>query len=167
MKVVIRKGKSSDIEALSRLLARLFAVETDFHIDAASQIAGLRLLLAGSRRNVLFVAENDHGIMGMVTAQLVISTAAGGYSVLLEDMLVLEEYRRQGLGTRLLRQVAAWGEKRGAERYQLVADRRNVPALEFYKNSGFQQSCMSGFYKRRKGTGKEETGIKEAIKSLR
>jgi len=80
---------------------------------------------------------------------MVVSTAAGGYSVLIEDMVILEEYRRQGLGTGLLRQVFAWGEQKGAERCQLVADRRNAPALEFYKNSGFQQSSMMGFYKRR------------------
>jgi len=166
MKALIRKGKFSDIEVLSELLATLFVSETDFPIDTASQVAGLRLFLADSCRNVIFVAESDDCIVGMVTGQLLVSTAAGGYSVLIEDMVVLEEYHRQGLGTRLLRQVAAWGEERGAKRYQLVADRRNVPALEFYKNSGFQQSCMSGFYKRRKGTGKEETGIKEAVKSL-
>jgi len=166
VKAVIREGKSGDIEVLSKLLARLFALETDFTVDTVNQVAGLRLLLADSSRNAIFVAENDEGIVGMVTAQLVVSTAAGGYSVLVEDMMILEEYRRQGLGTGLLRQVFAWGEQKGAERCQLVADRRNAPALEFYKNSGFQQSCMSGFYKRRKGTGKEETGIKEAVKSL-
>jgi len=149
MKAEIREGKSGDVEVLSKLLAKLFTLETDFTVDTANQIAGLRLLLADSSRNAIFVAENDEGIVGMVTAQMVVSTAAGGYSVLIEDMVILEEYRRQGLGTGLLRQVFAWGEQKGAERCQLVADRRNAPALEFYKNSGFQQSSMMGFYKRR------------------
>jgi GNAT superfamily N-acetyltransferase len=154
MKAEIRKGKFEDIDALSQLLARLFAIETDFPVDAASQVAGLRLILADSRRNAVFVAENDDGIVGMATAQRVVSTAAGGYSVLIEDLVILAKYRRQGLGTRLLQKVAAWGEEMGAQRWQLVADRRNAPALEFYKNSGFQQSSMIGLYKRKLGTGK-------------
>ncbi len=148
MKTVIRKGILSDIEVLSQLLAKLFAIETDFPIDTAGQAAGLRLLLADGNRNAIFVAENDKGIVGVVTAQLVVSTAAGGYGILIEDMIILEEYRRQGLGTGLLNQVIAWGKEKGAERFQLVADRRNVPALEFYKDLGFQQSCMTAFYKR-------------------
>jgi GNAT superfamily N-acetyltransferase len=147
MKAAIRKGGKRDIEELSQLLAKLFAIETDFPIDAAGQAAGLRLLLADCNRNAIFVAENDKGIVGMVTAQLVVSTAAGGYGIIIEDMVILEKYRRQRLGTRLLKQVIAWGREKGAKRYQLVADRRNVPALEFYKNFGFQQSFMTGFYK--------------------
>ncbi|SEM49323.1 Acetyltransferase (GNAT) family protein [Syntrophus gentianae] len=147
MKALIREGKASDIEALSQLLAGLFALETDFVPDTANQIAGLRLLLADRRRNVVFVAEDDGNLVGMVTGQLVISTAAGGYSVLIEDMVIREHYRRQGLGTALLRKVAAWGEEGGALRHQLLADRRNAPALDFYRNFGFQQSFMIGLYK--------------------
>jgi GNAT superfamily N-acetyltransferase len=157
MNTVIRKGQCDEIEVLSRLLTTLFAIETDFSVDAAGQAAGLRLLLADSSQNVIFVAENDNGIVGMVTAQLVVSTAAGGYSVLIEDMVILEEYRRQGLGTRLLQQAIAWGKERGAKRWQLVADLKNAPALAFYKNSGFQQSRMIGFYKG--SDGRTETGI--------
>ncbi len=153
MKAVIREGMPGDIDALSQLLAGLFSLETDFVPDSANQIAGLRLLLTDRRRNVVFVAEDNGNLVGMVTGQLVISTAAGGYSVLIEDMVILEDYRRQGLGTALLRKAAAWGEKRGALRYQLLADRRNAPALDFYRNFGFQQSFMIGLYKIRQEEG--------------
>ncbi|MFZ2395455.1 MAG: hypothetical protein WAW09_04130, partial [Smithella sp.] len=84
----IRKGEPGDIEAMVTFLHHLFALEKDFVIDADKNRAGLQLLLADQRVRTIFVAEAAGMVLGMVTAQIVVSTSSGGYSILLEDMYV-------------------------------------------------------------------------------
>lgn len=146
MNMMIRRAGKPDIDALIRLLGELFSMETDFAINAEAQRAGLSLLLSDSDKRIIFVAADGPEIAGMVTAQLLVSTAAGGYGVLLEDLIVREKYRRCGLGGTLVDTVKAWAEKLGAKRIALLADQRNHAALDFYKRIGFAESSMRGFY---------------------
>ena len=145
--MVIRRATKKDIDAMIPMLGELFSIETDFVIDAGKQGDGLSLLLSSDDKRAVFIAEDDDGnIAGMVTVQLVVSTAAGGYGALLEDVIVREKYRRRKIGTALLDAVKSWAADKGAKRIQLLADRRNRPALVFYAGKGFLESSMRGFY---------------------
>ncbi len=146
MNLIFRKAKENDIDALSELLAALFSMETDFAIDQERQKAGLALFFEAGEEKSIFVAESKGAVIGMVTCQLVISTAAGGYSLLLEDMFIRKRFRCKGIGTSLVRMVQNWGKGKGALRIQLVADKRNKPAHIFYRALGFQTSRMNGLY---------------------
>jgi GNAT superfamily N-acetyltransferase len=146
MQIRVRKGGRTDIDGLSTLLSGLFSIETDFTIDPEKQKTGLALFLDDWEGKAIFVAEADGILVGMVTCQLVISTAAGGFSVLLEDMYVLDAFRRKRIGTALIRQVQSWCAEQGALRIQLVANDRNRMALMFYQKSGFRGSNMTGLY---------------------
>lgn len=146
MNISIRKGESGDIETMVTFLHHLFAMEKDFTIDADKNRAGLQLLLTQPYNGAIFVAEVDNGFVGMVTAQIVVSTSSGGYSILLEDMYVASGFRRKGIGTKLLEQVIVWGSGQGARRVQLVADVTNIGALMFYQLAGLQKSQMTALY---------------------
>lgn len=147
MSVMIRRAGKPDIDTLIFFLQELFSLETDFIVDEARQRAGLALLLGDSDKNIIFAAVCGQETAGMVTAQLVVSTAAGGYAVLLEDLFVQEKFRRRGIGSALLAAVQVWASEKGAKRIQLLADQRNEPALVFYARSGFAESSMHGFYR--------------------
>lgn len=145
--MMIRRAGKPDIEAMLPMLAELFSIETDFVIDAEKQRDGLSLLLSDSDKRVVIVAADENGeLAGMTTAQLVVSTAAGGYGALLEDMIVRARYRKRGIGTALLAAVKDWAGQKGAKRIQLLADRRNRTALMFYTKHRFFESSMRGFY---------------------
>jgi GNAT superfamily N-acetyltransferase len=127
-------------------LYHLFAIEKDFATDADKHRAGLQLLLAETYARAIFVAEADGNVVGMVTAQIVVSTSSGGYSILLEDMYVASGFRRKGIGIKLLEQVLVWGSGQGARRVQLVADVTNIGALIFYRQAGLLTSRMTALY---------------------
>lgn len=146
MGIRIRKGKEGDIVTLVSFLQSLFVLETDFQENTGNYRSGLMLLLGGAG-NVL-VAEADGAVVGMVTAQIVVSTSAGGYSVLLEDMYVTAGMRRRGIGTKLLEEALAWGWEQGARRVQLVAASSNKGALMFYRQAGLLRSGMTALYGR-------------------
>ena len=145
--IKIRKAVRDDAEALCLLLRDLFLIETDFIPDAAKQRKGLEMLIGGMTGGVIFAAESGSEIAGMVNLQKIVSTAAGGYSVLLEDLYVKPEYRNSGIGSKLIDRAVQWGKQEGALRIQLAADLRNRPAISFYSERGFHISNMVLHYK--------------------
>lgn len=134
----IEPATEQDIDALGALLQQLFAIEADFHFDAAKTGRALQQLINDARACVL-VAREDDDIIGMCTAQLVISTAEGAYSAWVEDVVVDSQQRGKGLGKQLLNALEEWAKGQGATRLQLLADMQNQPALEFYRHNGWQQ----------------------------
>ena len=135
--VVIRPARPADIPSLVRLLALLFTLEADFEVDGGRQRRGLDMLIAHPLSRIM-VAERDGRVVGMCSGQLTISTAEGGYALLLEDLVVDEDSQGQGIGRRLLDAVAGWAAGYGAARLQLLADRGNDRALAFYHRLGWR-----------------------------
>lgn len=134
---VIRSATAADLGALVRLLGVLFSIESDFRPDPRRQRRGLRAMLSDPARRAVLVAERGGALVGMVTAQLVVSTAEGGVSCWIEDMVVEERARGCGVGSCLLHAAEGWARERGATRLQLLADRANRPALRFYRRLGW------------------------------
>lgn len=143
----IRRARKKDLPKLSCLLMELFSIEKDFIFDSLKQTRGIMMLLKRHSNSVVFISEEDGVVNGMATGQLVVSTAAGAYSVLVEDVVVSREFRNMGIGKSLLDELESWGISKGALRMQLVADKNNTLAAGFYINSGWRESSMEGFYK--------------------
>ncbi|MCU7845131.1 MAG: GNAT family N-acetyltransferase [Candidatus Thiodiazotropha sp. (ex Monitilora ramsayi)] len=132
----IRQATATDIDAMSLLLDQLFTIEQDFSPDREKQRRGLQLLI-DSPGALVVVAEEGDEIAGMATLQLVVSTAEGGRSGVIEDVVVSEPYRGGGIGHKLMDHLLSWAESQGATRMQLLADRDNQPALDFYQKQGW------------------------------
>jgi GNAT superfamily N-acetyltransferase len=145
---VIRPARAGDIPVLCRLLERLFSIERDFVVDPVRQQRGLELLLEQGEAAGLFVAERDGVVIGMCSAQVLISTAEGGAVAVVEDVVVDEAWRGHRIGTRLLEAVEQWARGRGLRRLQLLADRTNEPALAFYARLEWQGTRMTALQKR-------------------
>jgi len=145
----IRRAKPGDMDSLTSLLEMLFAIEEDFIFEKKLQQQGLGLLLQ-SDSSCIMVAEIDGGVVGMCTGQLVISTAEGGASLLVEDVVVAAGWRRQGIAGMLLDSLAEWAAGQGAARMQLLADRTNKSGLDFYFNKGWKKTQLICLRKRQK-----------------
>lgn len=141
MPTSIEPAREADLPALAALLGELFSIESDFAPEPERQLRGLRLLLE-SPVACLLVARAGSRPVGMVSAQLVISTAEGAPSAWIEDVVVHRGHRGSGLGRRLLEAVLAWAKAQGATRAQLLADRDNAPALDFYRRLGWSDTQL-------------------------
>ena len=138
MDVKIRNARFEDMDALTALLRELFSFEVDFVVDEKRQRRGLTLMLDGcSKHRCVKVAEVRRQVVGMCTAQTLISTAEGGIVALVEDVVVDLQFRGQGIGRKLMRSIEDWARSRGATRMQLLADRSNFSALDFYDKIGW------------------------------
>ena len=87
---MIRPAEQDDLDDMLLLLQQLFSIEIDFNFDATQQRKGLELLL-DSTSAIIMVAEEQDSAIAMGTAQLVISTAEGKPSLLVEDVVKLSQ----------------------------------------------------------------------------
>ena len=145
---IILAAEPKDITALVGLLKILFGIEADFTFDEAKQRRGLQLMLEAPATRQIMVAESGGEIIGMCSAQLLVSTAEGGMAALIEDMVVGMEYRCRGIGRKLLESVETWALNQGATRLELLADRENTPALEFYKRMRWRNTRLICLHKK-------------------
>jgi ribosomal protein S18 acetylase RimI-like enzyme len=150
VRVKIRSAEAADLDRMVSLLAALFAIEEDFAFDEVKQRRGLALMLENERGCVL-VAETEGQVVGMCTGQLLVSTAEGGLSLLVEDVVVDEQCRGRGVGRLLMTAISDWAGAKKVSRLQLLADRNNVSALDFYRSLGWLTTdliCLRTFLQR-------------------
>lgn len=131
-----------DLPALTELVMELFALSGDFSPDRAVQERGLRLVLEQPNRGRIFIVRNRDRIFGMVNLLFTISTARGGFVILMEDVVVHPDHRGQGYGAMLVDYVMEFGKLKNFKRITLLTDRMSAEAQEFFKKQGFEHSKM-------------------------
>ena len=131
-----------DLPALTELVMELFAASGDFSPDRAVQERGLQLILEQPNRGRIFVLRNNHRIFGMVNLLFTISTARGGFVILMEDVIVHPNHRGQGYGTMLLKHVVDFAKQKNFKRITLLTDKISEESQEFFRKNGFEHSSM-------------------------
>jgi N-acetylglutamate synthase-like GNAT family acetyltransferase len=141
-----RQALTEDIPDMVELLRQLFSIEKDFNFNPGKHRAGL-LMLFQDKSSKIFVAEKENRVVGMCTIQVLTSSAEGAKVGLLEDMVVDENCRHEGIGTHLLEAATNWAKESGLKRVQLLADKENIPALNFYRKYNWSLTNLIGLRK--------------------
>ncbi len=143
--ITIEKANEEDLKEMAGLLGILFAIESDFEIDFHKQYAGLKQLYHNEGSDLL-VAKHENKVVGMLTMQRLISSAEGSFIGQLEDIVVREDYRVMGVGSRLINKIRALAYDYGYKRIQLAADVNNENALKFYTRRGLKRTHLSVYH---------------------
>jgi GNAT superfamily N-acetyltransferase len=145
MDITVRPAKPEDIPRMSELLDELFSVESDFQPDVVKQVKGLGMLVAESSGSSLVLVAVAQGgeVIGMATVQTLVSTAEGGRVGLVEDVVVDSRCRCRGVGTMLLARIIDWSRENRFTRLQLLADRANHIAVNFYRTRGWSATSLN------------------------
>src|SRR5207248_10211226 len=101
-KIMIEPATEADLDELSEMLGELFAQESDFRPNKEKQLRGVRLIFEQPNRGRVFVLRREGAIVGMINLLFTISTAEGGFVILLEDLVIHKQYQGAGHGSRLL-----------------------------------------------------------------
>jgi GNAT superfamily N-acetyltransferase len=131
-----------DLPELTELLFELFSQEADFIPNREKEMRGLRLLLEEPSRGRVFVLRSPNKILGMINLLITISTAEGGFVLILEDLIVHREYRNQGFGTELLNYAIDFAKKKKFLRITLLTDKPTERLKHFFAKNGFVESNM-------------------------
>lgn len=138
----IEPATIEDLPALAELVMELFARSGDFSPDRATQERGLRLILEQPSRGRIFVLRNDHHLVGMVNLLFTISTAMGGFVILMEDVVIHPRHRGQGYGAMLVQHVVEFAKQKNFKRITLLTDKISAESQSFFVKQGFEHSHM-------------------------
>ena len=141
-KVNIEPATEADLDELADLLGELFSEESDFRPNKEKQLRGLRLIFEQPNRGRVFVLRHDRVIVGMINLLFTISTAEGGFVVLLEDLVVHRKYREHGYGSDLLEYAIRFARQKNFLRITLLTDRPEIRSQNFFRRLGFHESSM-------------------------
>jgi ribosomal protein S18 acetylase RimI-like enzyme len=135
----------ADIKLMATLLQTLLLQEADFTPNINLQEEGLRLIIENKEIGQLLVLKDKQVVVGMVNLLFTISTALGGKVAILEDVILLPEYRNQGFGSKLIEAAIQFAKDNDCKRITLLTDSDNEMAHAFYKKHGFVKSGMIPF----------------------
>jgi ribosomal protein S18 acetylase RimI-like enzyme len=76
--------------------------------------------------------------VGYVVLTYGFSLESHGRDALIDEIYLMPDYRRQGLGRRVLQQMEAEARHLGAARIYLEVERPNTHAQAFYRQLGFE-----------------------------
>jgi GNAT superfamily N-acetyltransferase len=133
---MIRFAKPEDLEAIHQLIYEL-AVYEKAPDEAKATVDAIRTSLF-SEKPVAYchVAEVDGKVVGIAIWFLNYSTWLGKPGIYLEDLFVLPEFRKQGLGKEFMKVLAKLCVENGYERFQWWVLDWNAPSIDFYKSIG-------------------------------
>ena len=135
MNIKTRKANPEDMGAVLELIQELAIFEKE---PDAVKVSEVDLKEAGFGENPMFtcfVAENEHGIMGMALIYFRFSTWVGK-TVHLEDLMVREEMRGKGVGNLLFKEVMKYALEHEVKRVNWMVLGWNKGAIKFYERSG-------------------------------
>ncbi|MDP3743534.1 MAG: GNAT family N-acetyltransferase [Methylotenera sp.] len=135
----------ADIPELATLLSVLFSQELEFQPDVEAQCLGLANIISNPEIGEILTIRTHDSIVGMINLLYTVSTALGARVALLEDMVVLPQFRGAGVGSKLLQAAIARARVSGCKRITLLTDGDNEAAQKFYSNHGFTASRMVPF----------------------
>lgn len=133
---MIRPARPEDVPALVGLVRALAEYERALDEVRLGE-ADLDVALFGPvPRAAAHVAEVDGTVAGMAIWYRTFSTWTGRHGIWLEDLFVLPDHRRRGLGRALLAALAGQAEAEGAARLEWAVLDWNEPSIRFYESLG-------------------------------
>ena len=132
--MIIRMARRGDEHAIMSLIRKLAEYEKAPHevVNTAEELA---IHLFDERVCDALVAENEAGIVGFALFYTNYSTWKGK-CLYLEDLYILSEYRRTGVGSELFDRVVQIAKERDVKRMDWQVLEWNEPALDFYRKRG-------------------------------
>ena len=88
----------------------------------------------------------DGNNVGYCVTMKTYSVEAGGITIWIDELFVLEEYRSKGLGRELFKYIEENGDKK-LRRIRLEVELKNGRAISLYKKMGFEPAPYDGMWK--------------------
>lgn len=140
---ILKKATADNLKEVNHLLSGLSLTGTP---PRPLTIALLHRLI-GQKNTFLLIAKSpektNKKIIGFVTIYIV--RIPSGVIATVEDLLVDESYRRQGVGRLLMEYAISLAEKKSARHISLRTSPQRIAANKFYERMGFHLMATNFF----------------------
>ena len=142
--LTIEKSTEADLPALQTLLVELMA-----HVDgdspdplAVERIdARCRAILVDPDAHVL-IARHDETVVGFINFTTRRTLYHDAPSALIDELIVAEPYRGQGIGKRLIAATLDQCRQLGCSEVEVSTPKSNHEARAFYRRCGFEEDAV-------------------------
>jgi GNAT superfamily N-acetyltransferase len=136
MRTVIRNATAGDAAQILKFIRALAAFERAPDAVMATEEGLIRDGFSPHPFFQCLIADYDGEPAGFALYFFNYSTWVGRPGIYVEDLFVLPQFRRLGIGRELLKQVAATAVENGCQRLQWEVLDWNTPAIDFYRELG-------------------------------
>ena len=136
MGAVIRKATAADAAQILEFIRALAAFERAPDAVTATEEGLIRDGFGPNPFYRCLIADCDGQPAGFAFYFFNYSTWVGRPGIYVEDLFVLPQFRRRGIGRELLKQIAAIAVENGCQRLQWEVLDWNAPAIDFYRAIG-------------------------------
>ncbi len=133
---MIRPATPADVGTILRFVRDLAAFEREPDAVEATEETLTEALFGAQPAAEAVIAEDATGPLGFALFFHNFSTWTGRRGLYLEDLYVTPDARGQGVGTALLRHLAALALERGCGRFEWSVLDWNADAIAFYRRMG-------------------------------
>jgi ribosomal protein S18 acetylase RimI-like enzyme len=129
-----RPATTADEDRVMELLGQLFE---DAPVDEAVLRPAYQRLLGEPSRGAALVAEDETGVLGVITFSYNFAVRYGGFYAQIEELVVDSDARGKNAGATLVQASIAASREHGCKEIGLYAREHNRP---FYEKQGFVYS---------------------------
>jgi GNAT superfamily N-acetyltransferase len=140
----IRKIREDELSSLLRLYRYLHPIDPALEISA--EIERLWRQICLDLHLHYFAADIDGQIVATCTLTVIpnLTRNARPYG-LVENVITHPDFRRRGIGTRILRAALDLAWKQDCYKVMLLTGRKDEETLRFYEQAGFERGLKTGF----------------------
>jgi GNAT superfamily N-acetyltransferase len=132
--VSIRHATAADAEPVATLLGELG------YPSAAGEVVARLARLHEFPAAVVFIAEVDGVVAGVVTGHVFPSLHVSSIVAWLTTLVVGGSYHRRGVGRYLTEAIESWARQHGAERMSVTSGKHRDGAHTFYERLGYERT---------------------------
>jgi len=136
LNVKIRTAVSQDSEALLELADELIPLE-----DRSSREVMLKKSLQDPNCKI-YVAEVDDKVVGFIDIHVFPDFVEGAPIAIIQNLIVEKNYRKMGIGSKLLKRAVEESEKQNAAELHVWTEFENQQAISFYTEHGFEKRAL-------------------------
>ena len=144
----IREARPQDLEGVYTVFNLTNTLHCQVHPEIFQEAVDPNdvkdYILAGIQEEnaAVFLAEENARIIGVILAVMCqtpdISILVKRSYVSVENLVVVEAYRQQGIGQALMEQIHLWAQARGIKEIELTVWNFNQGAAAFYEKLGYR-----------------------------
>lgn len=138
-RVTIRNAKKSDLPAINQLIFQLIStLDKKEDIDPEFVSRNSRSLFRSADSH-FFVAEDGKAVLGFVHFTTRGTVTHRGLSGLVDELVVAKDFRKAGIGTRLLLASIQRCRELACCEVEVSTEKTNKSARAFYRRCGFEE----------------------------
>ena len=145
MDIIIKKADIENLKEIQELNNQLFKLEYD-NFDPSLKVGwpfekeGIEYFSDMLTNEIVFIALVDDIIVGYLAGSINVESSYVTKTLAeLDNMFILESYRKYGIGTKLINEFKDYCKKRQIQEIKVTASAKNVNAILFYKKNGLEE----------------------------